>query len=366
MKYDGSGNIQVAVATSDFAAVDMNLKSLGVGVNGASGTEGIVTLRNGANPGTTATLSYTKWADLEAATGIVKCDGSGNYSAITDSSTNWDLAYYKLTNNYLLATSDNALYTNASTITLAEGNTIFVKVPNADSTGSITINFNSAGAKKVYKTAAAQAGAADFKANSINPLSWNSSLDTTGAWQMVGGGVSAASDTVAGIVELAIASEVTTGTSTTLAVTPDALSGSDYGKRVFTVHAVYPTAALATGDNQAYFPVPSEIHGWNLNSVQGTVYTASTAGGNGAVVINLLRTRTGTGAGSVEMLATALTLDQDETTSLTAATAFALSATPANYAVSANATSQDVIGICIDTAGTSTCGLDVKLTFILP
>lgn len=67
--------------------------SLTLGVNGSGGAEGIITLRDGGNPGTTATLSYTKWADLEAVNGLVKCNGSGNYSAITDSSSNWDTAY---------------------------------------------------------------------------------------------------------------------------------------------------------------------------------------------------------------------------------------------------------------------------------
>ncbi len=54
---------------------------LTVGKNGAGGTAGVITLRDGANPGTTATLSYAKWADLEAVNGIVKCNGSGDYSA---------------------------------------------------------------------------------------------------------------------------------------------------------------------------------------------------------------------------------------------------------------------------------------------
>ncbi|MFA6067520.1 MAG: hypothetical protein WC810_02965 [Janthinobacterium sp.] len=54
-----------------------------LGKNGAGGTEGILTLRDGANPGTTATLSYTKWADLEAVNGYVKSNGSGDYSTGT-------------------------------------------------------------------------------------------------------------------------------------------------------------------------------------------------------------------------------------------------------------------------------------------
>lgn len=53
---------------------------LTIGVNGAGGTAGVITLRDGANPGTTATLSYAKWADLEAVNGVIQCNGSGNYS----------------------------------------------------------------------------------------------------------------------------------------------------------------------------------------------------------------------------------------------------------------------------------------------
>lgn len=55
--------------------------SIGSGTNGAGGIAGSLVLYDGANPGTTATISYTKWADLEAVNGYVKCNGSGNYSA---------------------------------------------------------------------------------------------------------------------------------------------------------------------------------------------------------------------------------------------------------------------------------------------
>jgi hypothetical protein len=55
-----------------------------LGANGVGGVEGVMTLYDGNTPGTTATLSYTKWADLEAVNGLIKCNGSGDYSAATE------------------------------------------------------------------------------------------------------------------------------------------------------------------------------------------------------------------------------------------------------------------------------------------
>ena len=114
--------------------------ALTVGANGVGGTEGIITLDNGDNPGTTATLSFTKWADLEAVNGLVKSNGSGDYSAITDNSTNWDkynqwdggstgLTSATGRDSLLLRgfnsayTSDNAVYIQATTGNVGIGTT---------------------------------------------------------------------------------------------------------------------------------------------------------------------------------------------------------------------------------------------------
>ncbi len=57
---------------------------LTLGKNGVGGVAGTLTLRDGANPGTTSTLTYSKWADLEAVNGPVECNGSGDYSIYSE------------------------------------------------------------------------------------------------------------------------------------------------------------------------------------------------------------------------------------------------------------------------------------------
>ena len=161
MKYDGSGNIQVAVAASDFSAVDMNLKSLGVGVNGASGTEGIITLRNGANPGTTKTLSYTKWAELEAVNGLVACNGSGDYSAVTDATS-----YVSAASTTLAGKIEVADSTETSTGTDA------TRALSPDGlAGSVIFGTVSRGIEVVYMASSVVAGAS--QARVVVPSSWN-------------------------------------------------------------------------------------------------------------------------------------------------------------------------------------------------
>lgn len=57
--------------------------TLTLGTNGAGGIEGKLYFKNGANPGTSNFISYTKWANLEAVNGIVSCNGTGTFSAVT-------------------------------------------------------------------------------------------------------------------------------------------------------------------------------------------------------------------------------------------------------------------------------------------
>jgi len=67
--------------------------ALTLGLNGAGGTAGSITLRDGLNPGTTEILNYAKWNSLNDTIGIVVCNGSGSFSAATDSDLS---AYAKL------------------------------------------------------------------------------------------------------------------------------------------------------------------------------------------------------------------------------------------------------------------------------
>jgi hypothetical protein len=171
----------------------------------------------------------------------------------------------------------------------------------------------------------------------------------------------AASDTVAGHVELAIASEVTTGTDAARAVTPDALAGSEFGKRTIAVQvngSATGSTALATGDGQAVIPIDTTLNGMNIVAVKAFVTTVSSSG---AVTVNIRRSRrsSATARTIVYTLTTALTVDASEFESADA-TAAVINTSNDDLATG------DMLLIDIDAAGTGVLGLTVVVTAQLP
>lgn len=165
--------------------------------------------------------------------------------------------------------------------------------------------------------------------------------------------VASASDTAAGIVELAIASEVTTGTDATRAVTPDALAGSNYGVRIVGILVSDPNGdAITTGDSKAYFRVPVQLNGFNLVGVAASLTTVSSSG------VPTVQLRNSTQA--VDMLTTKITIDASETDSNTAAIPAVIDTANDDVATG------DQIHVDIDVAGTGAKGLYVELQFQLP
>ncbi len=130
-------------------------------------------------------------------------------------------------------------------------------------------------------------------------------LQTNGSGTASWGAVQSATDSVAGIVELAIASEVTTGTATDRAVTPDALAGSDFGKRTFVFALAGSGTALAVADGTLGLVVPAIYAGYNLVDVEVACHTK---GVTGTSDIQLRRRRAGA---DVDMLTTKLTLGDE-------------------------------------------------------
>lgn len=167
--------------------------------------------------------------------------------------------------------------------------------------------------------------------------------------------VAAASTTVAGKIECAIDSEVTTGTSATLAVTPDALAGSAiFGVKSIVVQ-LNGTTALTTSE-KAYFRIPPSMTGMNLVSVRG-------ACGTGAAGSSLSGTPTFTVKNVTDanqMLSTSLTIDASEYTSATAVTAVVIDATKDDVVT------DDLIEVAVTTAGTGVTYATVTLGFQLP
>lgn len=77
------GTFQNTGALTNIGALTAN--SATIGLNGSGGVEGSIIFRDGANPGSTETLTYTKWNFLNDANGLIKNDGSGGFTAITNS-----------------------------------------------------------------------------------------------------------------------------------------------------------------------------------------------------------------------------------------------------------------------------------------
>jgi len=174
--------------------------------------------------------------------------------------------------------------------------------------------------------------------------------------------LSAASTTAAGIVELAIGTEVTAGSSATLAVTPDGLSQSVvFGTRYVQCVVFDSGTDIAEGDGKFFLHIPAGLNGMNLVEAHARVATA----GNGSTVDVdfFLNTSTTNAATGNDMLANHLVIDDGELDSSDAGTAVSFEG--AYDDVDTN----DMIRIDVDgNGGDSTIakGLIVTMGFRLP
>lgn len=158
------------------------------------------------------------------------------------------------------------------------------------------------------------------------------------------------SEVVAGVATIA---ETDTGTSTTLALTPDALAGSNFGERSVQLIPFDFTTDTATGDGKFYFHIDSRLDGMNLVDVHAEVITAGTTGTTDIQIHNLTQ--------AADMLSTKITIDSTETGSDTAAAAAVIDT--ANDDVAEN----DVIRLDVDAVSTTAAkGLLVTLGFRTP
>jgi hypothetical protein len=167
--------------------------------------------------------------------------------------------------------------------------------------------------------------------------------------------VQAASTSQSGISELAIASEVNTGTDATRTITPDALAGSNYGTAVVQILVFDDATDCATGDGagDVFFRVPSTANGFDLVGVAAQCQTAGTTGTMDVQIHNVTQ--------AADMLTTKLTIDSAETDSSTAATAAVIDTANDDVATG------DQIRIDVDAVHTTAAkGLLVELQFRLP
>lgn len=161
--------------------------------------------------------------------------------------------------------------------------------------------------------------------------------------------IPSATTTAEGLVELAITSEVNTGTDTTRAVTPDALSGSYAGTKSVSIEIFEGTTDVTTGDGKAYITIPSALNGMNLVRATATVVTAGTTNATTIMVHNL--------TDAVDMLSGAISIASASVT-----------ATEGTINTSNDdVTTNDRIRIDVDSVSTTAPkGLQVVLEFRLP
>jgi len=187
-----------------------------------------------------------------------------------------------------------------------------------------------------------------------NVQAQNATLQTIATNSSADAVVSDASTTVKGKVELATTAETDTGTSTTTAITPDALAGSNFGKRTGTVF-LNSTTELTT-DNKAYFRIPASLNGMNLVAVSASVGTGASGSSSSGTPTFTIKNVTD----NQQMLSTSLTVDATEYTSATATTPAVINTTYDDVAT------DDLLEVACTTAGTGVTYASVSLTFQLP
>lgn len=206
------------------------------------------------------------------------------------------------------STGDVTITHSANAITVAGGSlvlpdaglTVGASVPFSDAAGTLTLqNVDALDATTEATVEAAidtlanltsiqgrTVTLADAGANAI--FGWD---DTASAYENLTQGevlavIGSSSTTAQGVVEIAIASEVNTGTDATRAISPDALAGSNLGTQPLGGVAINFTTAVTTGDGKLYFPIPAKCNGMNLIRAQAYVITAGTTNATTVMVHN--------------------------------------------------------------------------------
>lgn len=189
---------------------------------------------------------------------------------------------------------------------------------DANGTGNSVTNIETADLAAGSKSGADATLVTGTAGTDGNLLAWNADGDAVDSTVAAAGVITTsntASDTAAGIVELATAAETTTGTDTGRAVTPDGLAGSVFGTQVVQLLVFNDSQDVATGNGAGdlFFRVPSTMNGMNLVGVAAAVQTAGTTGTTDIQVHNVTQ--------AADMLSTVITIDSGETDSSTAAAA---------------------------------------------
>lgn len=150
----------------------------------------------------------------------------------------------------------------------------------------------------------------------------------------------------------ASSSDINTWTDDAKYVTADALAGSNIGLTEFQLKICDDATVLTTGDGKIVFVVPESMNGMNLVKAHAMVSTVSSSWLPTVQIRNV--------TDSVDMLSTRITIDTNEYTSYTAATAPVIDTTKDDVAT------WDRIAVDVDVAGTDTKWLTIYLAFQTP
>jgi len=251
-----------------------------------------------------------------------------------------------------------ALTSGLSLSAYAQGQVFCFEAGGAN-TGAATLNVDTIGAKSIVKHYNVALAANDIVAGGIYKVAYEATADN---FQLISPASNApltsadtASDTAAGIVELATTAETNTGTDTGRVVTPDGLAGSNFGTAVVPLIVFDDGTDCATGNGAGdiWFRVPSTLNGMDLVGVAACCQTAGTTGTMDIQIHNVTQ--------AADMLSTVITIDSTETDSSTAATPAVIDTANDDVATG------DQIRIDVDAVHTTAAkGLLVELQFRLP
>ena len=224
-----------------------------------------------------------------------------------------------------------------------------------------------------YNTAMANnvnaSGGLTSTANGANPSATAGETAVNGSattWMRSDGApaVTVATTSAKGISELAVASEINTGTDTGRTITPAEFSDSIYGQIPVTVTLGTDLVAMTTGDGKAYFLIPPKLNGMNLVSIAGALHTGSSSG---TPTFQVRRYRA-SGPTTVDMLSTAITFDASSETLLSGSSTSAGDGSNGYQIDTTNddVLTDDIIYIDCDTAGTGTKAPQFWLFFQIP
>lgn len=163
------------------------------------------------------------------------------------------------------------------------------------------------------------------------------------------------STSATGIVEIATATETTTGTDATRAVSPDGLAGSEFGERALQLVVIDFTTDATTGDGKFFFHVDSRLAGMDLVTIHAECITAGVTGNFDITIRNVTQS-------GASILSTAMRIETGETATDESDQPGVIDTGEDDM------TENDLIAIDIDAvqSGTAPKGLIITLGFRLP